>query len=93
MSEMSEIIPDPQEQIRQTGEVGNSDSLVRFAKYSYKKKMKAIMEDGIPDAKKYMALSWDPKATRLGNKVSKHYRYYVDSSLEESVFIDLNTFD
>jgi len=51
------------------------------------------MEDGVPDCKKYMGLSWDPKATRLGNKVNKHYRYYVDCSLEESVFIDLNTFD
>lgn len=70
-----------------------ADSLVRFAKYDYNRKMKAIIEEGVPSDKKYIALSWDPKASRLGNKVNKHYRYFVDSSLEESVFIDLNTFD
>lgn len=71
----------------------NSDSLVRFAKYNYNRKLKAIMEEGVPSDKKYIALSWDPKASRLGNKVNKHYRYFVDSTLEESLFIDLNTFD
>lgn len=40
-----------------------------------------------------MPLSWDPKASRLGKKVSKHYRYFVDTPLEDSKFIDDNTFD
>ena len=40
-----------------------------------------------------MALSWDPKATRLGKVVKKHYRYYVDTLLENTEFVDNNTFD
>ena len=51
------------------------------------------MEDSQPDPEKYLALSWDPKATRLGKKASKHYRYWVNTPLEDTPFIDKNTFD
>jgi hypothetical protein len=40
-----------------------------------------------------LPISWDPKAARLGNKVNKHYRYYVDEELESTPFMDKDTFD
>lgn len=52
-----------------------------------------MLEQSQPDPNKFLALSWDPKATRLGNKVNKHYRYFVNCPLEHTVFIDENTFD
>ena len=46
--------------------------------------MKAIIEEYTPSNKKYMALSWDAKANRLGVKINKHYRYYINESLENT---------
>ena len=40
-----------------------------------------------------MALGWDPKQERLTKPPKKHYRYIVDDELENSPFMDKNTFD
>ncbi len=45
------------------------------------------------DEKKYYALNWDTKDTKLGQNSRKHYRYYVNKNLENTLFVDKNTFD
>ena len=57
-------------------------------------KNKQYNEVDIPDPEKYFPLGYDSRDKR--NKPSankKHYRYYVDTPLEESPFVDKNTFD
>lgn len=86
-------VSDPQEQLAQDGEISDPHCLVQFASYLFNRKQRQVLEEQIPDSSKFMALSWDPKASRLGKRVNKHYRYFIDSPLEESGFIDENTFD
>ena len=40
-----------------------------------------------------MALGWDNQQNRLLNQTTKHYRFYVDDELENTDFMDKNTFD
>lgn len=87
------VTPDALEVLAKEGEISDSKCILQFSKYLYSKQQKAIIEESVPDADKFLPLSWDPKATRLGNKVNKHYRYYVSTELEKSLFVDSNTFD
>lgn len=87
------VARDALEVLAKDGEISDSRCILEFSKYSYNKQEKAIIEDSTPDPSKFLPLSWDPKATRLGKKVNKHYRYYVSTELENSAFVDSNTFD
>lgn len=87
------VTPDALEVLAKDGEISDSKCILQFSKYEYNKQQKAILEENTPDPTKFLPLSWDPKATRLGNKVNKHYRYYVSTELENSLFVDSNTFD
>ena len=40
-----------------------------------------------------MGLGYDPVSDRLNEIVRKHYRYYIDDILENSPFMNKNTFD
>ena len=42
----------------------------------------------------YLPLGWDPVPKRLDPKeITKHYRFFVDKELEQTEFMDSNTFD
>ena len=49
-----------------------------------------MIEYKVPDLKKYMAICYDKKDTKSKdrNKVRRHYRRFLESTLEESNFID-----
>jgi hypothetical protein len=86
-------VVDAIEDLKANGIIKDIRSLVQFASYAFVKSKRAVLEEIQPDLSKFMALSWDPKASRLGTKVNKHYRYYVKEALESTPFIDENTFD
>lgn len=86
-------VADAQEDLKANGTIKDIRSLVQFASYAFVKSKRAVLEEIQPDPSKFQALSWDPKASRLGTKVNKHYRYYVKEALENTPFIDENTFD
>ena len=72
----------------------NSDMIVIPAKYVMNSKSKQFLEESIPDETKYFPLGYDPKDKRSNpENVKKHYRYFLDTNLEDSPFIDKSTFD
>lgn len=72
----------------------NSDSIVVKAKYEFNPKTKQYLEVDIPDPNRFFPLGHDSKDKRSKpENIKKHYRYFVDSPLEDSPFIDKFTFD
>ena len=52
------------------------------------------MEINIPNPDEFLPLGYDPKDKRLDpSKIQKHYRYFLDTELENSPFMDKFTFD
>ncbi len=43
--------------------------------------------------RKYLEVGYDMIEQKRANKSKKHYRYFIDKNLEDSVFIDVHTFD
>jgi len=71
-----------------------SELVVKRAQYIMNEKTKQYNEGDIPDQAKYFPLGYDPRDKRSNPvNIKKHYRYIVDTPLEESLFIDKNTFD
>jgi len=72
----------------------NADLVVRPAKYTMQEKTKQYLEAEIPDPSTYFPLGYDSKDKRSNpEKIKKHYRFYLDTPLEESPFMDKFTFD
>lgn len=79
------------EVLNEKGEL-KPEYMVIKPKYTRTPKKQFMTEDTIPDPEHYIGLGHDKREDKLKNQTNKHYRYYINTELEKSGFMNQNLF-